>query len=48
MEWKKDSNGLLFPSYDKAVFEWIEAFHNLELLDYNYIENFKYIKNEDI
>ena len=48
VEWKKDSNGLLFPSYDKAVFEWIEAFHNLELLDYNYIENFKYIKNEDI
>lgn len=48
VEWKKDSNGLSFPSYDKAVFEWIEAFHNLELLDYNYIENFKYIKNGDI
>ena len=37
-----------FPKYDKEVIDWIETFHNLKLLDHNYVENFNYLKDKNI
>ena len=43
-----NSFSMPFPKYDKAVIDWIEAFYNLKLLDYNYVENFNYLKDKTI
>ena len=43
-----NSFSMPFPKYDKAVIDWIEAFYNLKLLDYNYVENFNYLKDKSI
>ena len=45
---KKGFFSMPFPKYDKTVIDWIEAFHNLKLLDHNYVKNFNYIKNKNI
>lgn len=37
-----------FPKYDKEVIDWIQAFHNLKLLDHSYVENFNYLKDKNI
>lgn len=46
VEWKsikKNEDGTFsmpFPDYNDEVYDWIEAFYKLELIDYNYIENY--------
>lgn len=54
VEWqssKENEDGsfsMPFPKYDKTIYDWIEAFHNLKLLDHNHVENFDYIKDKNI
>lgn len=54
VEWKgmeKLDNGaytMPFPIYSDEVDNWIKMFYELKLSDYNYIENFNYIKDKKI
>ena len=54
VEWqssKENEDGsftMAFPKYDKTIYDWIEAFYNLKLLDHNHVENFNYIKDKNI
>ena len=54
VEWqssKENEDGsftMPFPKYDKTIYDWIEAFYNLKLLDHNHLENFDYIKDKNI
>ncbi len=54
VEWKgmeKLDNGaytMPFPMYSDEVDNWIKMFYELNLSDYNYIENFNYIKDKKI
>ena len=37
-----------FPKYEKDIFDWITQYHELKLLDKNYVDNYKYISEKPI
>jgi len=39
---------MLYPIYDKDVQDFIEQFYELELIDKDYSENYKLIKNKEV
>lgn len=48
IEWKQVDDQFPFPNYGDDVFKWIDEFYKLDLLDKNYMKNYKIFKNKKI